>query len=173
MLQTSDAGSAAAALGDLAFEQQQMLFRHLPTDLAAAIIAHFPYYHQYVLLHSLPAEEMRALIDKINPDDRVRLFDELPEEAWQRLMDELSGEVPVADDSASRTSDRARGRAPLPEPGEILIEGRQIEKRYRQPDGRDIQIIAPLDLSVESGRSARCWGLPGRGNRLCSGFFRD
>ena len=97
LLQTSDAGSAAAALGDLAFEQQQTLFRHLPTDLAAAVIAHFPYYHQYVLLHSLPAEEMRALIDKINPDDRMRLFDELPEEAWQRLMDELSGEVPVRD----------------------------------------------------------------------------
>src|SRR5580698_10430106 len=91
LLQTREAVQAAGALGDLPFEQQQSLFRHLPLDLAAAVVAHFPYYHVYVLLHSLPAREMRALVDKINADDRMRFFDELPEEAWQRLMDELSG----------------------------------------------------------------------------------
>ena len=174
LLRTSDAGSAAAALGDLAFEQQQMLFRHLPTDLAAAIIAHFPYYHQYVLLHSLPAEEMRTLIDKINPDDRVRLFDELPEEAWQRLMDELSGEVPVQTIVPVEPVTEPEAEPQLPEPGEILIEGRQIEKRYRQPDGRDIQIIAPLDLSVESGTILALLGPSGSGKstllRILSGL---
>ena len=174
LLQTSDAGSAAAALGDLAFEQQQTLFRHLPTDLAAAVIAHFPYYHQYVLLHSLPAEEMRVLIDKINPDDRVRLFDELPEEAWQRLMDELSGEVPVQTTAPIEPAGEPEAEPQLPEPGEILIEGRQIEKRYRQPDGRDIQIIAPLDLSVESGTICALLGPSGSGKstllRILSGL---
>src|ERR1700693_4416183 len=77
LLQTSDAPQAAAALGDLPFDQQQSLFRHLPVDLAASVVAHFPYYHQYVLLHSLPAEDMSALVDKITPDDRMRFFDEL------------------------------------------------------------------------------------------------
>ena len=90
LLQTCDAMQAAAALGNLPFEQQQSLFRHLPLDLAAVVVAQFPYYHEYVLLHSLPAGKMRALVDKLNPDDRMRFFDELPEEAWQRLMDELS-----------------------------------------------------------------------------------
>ncbi len=174
LLQTSDAGLAAAALGDLAFEQQQTLFRRLPTDLAAAVIAHFPYYHQYVLLHSLPAEEMRTLIDKISPDDRVRLFDELPEEAWQRLMDELSGEVPVQTTAPSEPAGEPEAEPQLPEPGETLIEGRQIEKRYRQPDGRDIQIIAPLDLSVESGTICALLGPSGSGKstllRILSGL---
>jgi NitT/TauT family transport system ATP-binding protein len=174
LLQTSDAGLAAAALGELTFEQQQSLFRHLPVDLAAAVIAHFPYYHQYVLLHSLPGAEMRALIDKLNPDDRVRLFDELPEEAWQRLMDELSGEIPVQTAATIEAAGEPAAEAQLPEPGEILIEGRQIEKRYRQPDGRDIQIIAPLDLSVESGTICALLGPSGSGKstllRILSGL---
>jgi NitT/TauT family transport system ATP-binding protein len=175
LLQTSDAERAAAALDELAFEQQQSLFRHLPADLAAALVVHFPYYHQYVLLHSLPANEMRALIDRINPDDRMRLFDELPEEAWQRLMDELSGEVDVESPIASEAAAlREAEPPPLPEPGKTLIEGCQIEKRYKQPDGRDIQIIAPLDLAVESGTICALLGPSGSGKstllRILSGL---
>jgi NitT/TauT family transport system ATP-binding protein len=174
LLQTSDAVQAAAALDELAFEQQQSLFRHLPVELAAAVIAHFPYYHQYVLLHSLPAEEMRRLIDKIDPDDRMRLFDELPEEAWQRLMDELSGAVAVESSTQPKPATVREPEPPIPEPGETLIEGRQIEKRYTQPDGRDIQIIAPLDLAVESGTICALLGPSGSGKstllRILSGL---
>jgi NitT/TauT family transport system ATP-binding protein len=174
LLQTSDAARAAAAVDELAFEQQQTLFRHLPVDVSAAVVVHFPYYHQYVLLHSLPAGEMRALIDKINPDDRMRLFDELPEEAWQRLMDELSGEVEVESPGQPEPATDHEPEPPLPEPGKTLIEGRQIEKRYTQPDGRDIQIIAPLDLSVESGTICALLGPSGSGKstllRILSGL---
>jgi len=174
LLQTSEASEAAAAVGDLAFDQQQSLFRQLPLDLAAALVAHFPYYHQYVLLHSLPAEEMRALVDKLHPDDRMRFFDELPEEAWQRLMDELSGEIPAAtliqhEPQAVRTPEPQ-----LPQAGETIIEGRQIEKCYAQPDGREIQIIAPMDLSVESGAICALLGPSGSGKstllRILSGL---
>jgi len=174
LLQTSDAERAAAALDELPFEQQQSLFRHLPADLAAAVVVHFPYYHQYVLLHSLPAGEMRALIDRINPDDRMRLFDELPEEAWQRLMDELSGAVAVEKFSQAASAPVREPEPQRPEAGEILIEGRQIEKRYTQPDGRDIQIIAPLDLAVESGTICALLGPSGSGKstllRILSGL---
>jgi ABC-type glutathione transport system ATPase component len=176
LLQTSDGAQAAAAVNELAFEQQQLLFRHLPIDLSAAVIVHFPYYHQYVLLHSLAAGEMRALIDKINPDDRMRLFDDLPEEAWQRLMDELSGEVEVESPIPFEVAAVSEPEPPpsLPEQGRTLIEGRQIEKRYTQPDGRDIQIIAPLDLAVESGTICALLGPSGSGKstllRILSGL---
>ena len=174
LLQTSDAAQAADALGDLAFEQQQSLFRRLPLDLAAALVVHFPYYHEYVLLHSLPAEEMRALVDKIDPHDRMRFFDELPEEAWQRLMDELEGAV-SAETSLPLKPETVRVPEPqLPQAGETLIEGRQIEKCYAQPDGREIQIIAPMDLSVESGIICALLGPSGSGKstllRILSGL---
>ena len=174
LLRTSDAAQAAAALDELPFEQQQSLFRHLPLDLAASVIAHFPYYHQYVLLHSLPAGVMRALVDRISPDDRMRLFDELPEEAWQRLMDELSGAAVVETPSGHEPETQREPEPQLPEPGETLIEGRKIEKSYAQPDGRDIQIIAPMDLAVESGIICALLGPSGSGKstllRILSGL---
>jgi NitT/TauT family transport system ATP-binding protein len=174
LLQTSGAVEAADALRQLPFEQQQSLFRHLPLDLAAALVVHFPYYHQYVLLHSLPPEEMRALVDKIHPDDRMRFFDELPEEAWQRLMDELSGAVPTETLPQPELETVRPPEPQLPQPGETIIEGRQIEKCYAQPDGREIQIIAPMDLSVESGIICALLGPSGSGKstllRILSGL---
>ena len=44
---------AADAILALPFERQRSLFRHLPADLAAVLIAYFPYFHTYVLLYSL------------------------------------------------------------------------------------------------------------------------
>lgn len=174
LLRTSETAHAAAALSELPFDQQQSLFRHLPLDLAAALVAHFPYYHQYVLLHSLPAKEMRALVDRISPDDRMRFFDELPEEAWQRLMDELSGEIPVQTSSKLEPETVHAPEVQPQQPGEIIIEGRQIEKCYAQPDGREIQIIAPMDLSVESGAICALLGPSGSGKstllRILSGL---
>lgn len=174
LMRKSDAAQAAAALDDLPFEQQQSLFRRLPTDLAATIVVHFPYYHQYVLLHSLPAGEMRALIDQINPHDRIRFFDELPEEAWQRLMDELSGEVVPEPPSPQEPETAPAPEPELPRAGETIIEGRQIEKCYAQPDGREVQIIAPMDLSVESDIICALLGPSGSGKstllRILSGL---
>src|SRR5271157_1244308 len=174
LLQTRDAVQAAEALGDLPFEQQQSLFRHLPLDLAAVVVAQFPYYHEYVLLHSLPAGEMRALVDKINPNDRMLFFDELPEEAWQRLMDELSSAVAVETSGQHETETVPAPDQQLPPPGEPIIEARQIEKCFQQPDGREIQIIAPLDLSVESGTICALLGPSGSGKstllRILSGL---
>jgi len=175
LLQTSDVVHAADALGNLPFEQQQSLFRHLPLDLAADVVAQFPYYHQYVLLHSLPMGEMRALVDRIDPDDRMRLFDELPEEAWQRMMDELSGALPAEPQRERQTAREPEPQpAQLPQPGEIIIEGRKIEKSYTQPDGREIQIIAPMDLAVESGIICALLGPSGSGKstllRILSGL---
>jgi len=175
LLQTSEVVHAADALGNLPFEQQQSLFRHLPLDLAADVVAQFPYYHQYVLLHSLPMGEMRALVDRIDPDDRMRLFDELPEEAWQRMMDELSGALAAEPQREPETAHEPEPQpAQLPQPGEIIIEGRKIEKSYTQPDGREIQIIAPMDLAVESGIICALLGPSGSGKstllRILSGL---
>jgi NitT/TauT family transport system ATP-binding protein len=128
-----------------------------------------------VLLHSLPVGEMRALVDRIDPDDRMRLFDELPEEAWQRMMDELSGALPAEPQREPETAREPEPQpAQLPQPGEIIIEGRKIEKSYTQPDGREIQIIAPMDLAVESGIICALLGPSGSGKstllRILSGL---
>src|SRR5579864_7106600 len=173
LLQTLNQASAAQEIAKLPFEQQQELLRHVPPDLAASLLPHFRYYDQYVLLHALPSSEMREVIDRMHPNERMRFFDELPEEAWQRLMDELSGaaipQAPIG---------REAERPGIPEegapPAEAIIEANQIEKRFEQPDGKEIQVIAPLDLSIQSNTICALLGPSGSGKstllRMLSGL---
>src|ERR1700751_1217860 len=173
LLQSFSPEDAAALLRKLSFDQQQPLFRRIPLDTAANLLPRFPYYDQYALLHSRTREDMRALVDKIDPDDRMRFFDELPEEAWQRLMDELAA---VEDTARTET----REAAPTLEEGsqvrEIIIEARQVEKAFEQPDGNEIQVIAPLDLAIESNTICALLGPSGSGKstllRILSGLSR-
>jgi NitT/TauT family transport system ATP-binding protein len=138
---------AADLLMRLPFEEQQSIFRQLPADLTATLVGGFPYFHAYVLLHSIPVEEMRAVVDRMSQAELDHFLDALPEEAWQHLMKELDTgkhlEPPaVAVEEPKKVPlDRA-----LVEP---IIQAQQIEKSFRQPDGREIQVIAPLDLSIE------------------------
>jgi NitT/TauT family transport system ATP-binding protein len=168
--------AAAEEFMVLSFDEQQNLFRRLPTEFAAKLAAHFPYYHLYVLLHSRPAHEMRAIVDGINPDDRMRFFDELPEEAWQRFMNELSAAVP-ADAQHERTAPTPTHAAVPAVPvvaAERIIEARGIEKYFQQPDGRRIQVIAPTDFVVESDAIVAVLGPSGCGKstllRILSGL---
>src|SRR5215470_3708783 len=174
LLRKLDLPTAAEVLAKAPYEDQRAIFRALPIDLAAAIVSRFPYYHEYVLLHSRPTKEIRAIIDTIDPTERMRFLDELPEEAWQRLMDELSGttiEAPIQSDVA-RVSEAA-GLRPA-KSAEYIIEARDIEKQFQQPDGRQIQVIAPLDIYVESDAIIALLGPSGSGKstllRILSGL---
>ena len=141
------------------FEEQQIVFRALPIDFAAALVSRFPYYHSYVLLHSRPVEELRAIIAKTRPEERHQFFDELPEEAWQHLMDELSGERP----GEARGEELGAGVARVPTEVKPIIVAQQIEKSFLQPDGREIQVIAPIDLFVEPASIVALLGPSGSG----------
>jgi NitT/TauT family transport system ATP-binding protein len=104
----------------------------------------------------------------------MRFFDELPEEAWQRLMDELAG----VEGSARTETNEARPT--LPEEAspirETIIDARQVEKAFQQPDGNEIQVIAPLDLAIESNTICALLGPSGSGKstllRILSGLTR-
>ena len=80
---------AADAMLLLPFEQQRLLFRHLPVDLAATLAGHFPYFHAYVLLYSMTTPEIAAIVAAMSSADREEFLDALPEESWQSLMKTL------------------------------------------------------------------------------------
>ncbi len=175
-LQQYDAATAADLLMSLSFQEQQALFRELSTAFAASLISQFPYYHAYVLLHAHPAAAVREIVDKMEPADRIRFLDELPEEAWQRLMDQLSGEVV---ETALTTEDVPKklevATLPVPEvtpatspvprlvPAVPILEAKAVEKSFQQPDGRQIQVIAPTNLSLEPGKIIALLGASGSG----------
>ena len=194
--------AAADAVMALHFEDQQKLFRNLPFDSAANLIADFPYFHAYVLLHSRPSSEIQAIVEAMNPDALAHFLEQLPEEAWQSLTDTLnpnpssggaiaaSATRPALRPAQSPTARPAPAQRPpllrppsavsaisaaAPAPiGEPIVEARAIEKKFRQPDGREIQVIAPLSLSLEANTIVAVLGPSGCGKstllRMLSGL---
>ena len=170
LLQDLPSREAADLAMALPFERQQALFRKLPISLAASLIGSFPYFHAYVLLHSRPLDEMRAIVDAMSLGQREHFLDELPEEAWAHLMRELETEVPL---ESREIGEEAVHAVPLPA-AEPIIEARQVEKSFLQPDGRQIQVIAPLDISIDPDCITALLGPSGSGKstllRILSGL---
>jgi NitT/TauT family transport system ATP-binding protein len=158
ILRQLDPAVAADAFMGMPWEQQQVLFRRLPIEFAAKLAPIFPYYHTFVLLRGLPGDQMSAVVGKMHPIERSTFLDELPEENWQQITRELSdlseASVSVADGQSDLTA------APVAKP---IIEARGIAKTFQRPNGSAIQVIAPVNLSVEPGVIVALLGPSGSG----------
>lgn len=200
LLRALDPAAAARFLQEMPFDDQRILFGRLPPDFAASLMTHFPYYHAFVLLHSRPSDQLRAIVDAMKPADRANFLDELPEEAWQFLMEEMEKPamgVPSATVDGGETARNVNSEIqaierpiePAPElekpsetaPGpteerapEPTIEARLVEKSFQQPEGRRIQVIAPLSFSIEPDTITALLGPSGSGKstllRMLSGL---
>jgi NitT/TauT family transport system ATP-binding protein len=169
--------AAADLIMTMRFEEQQLLFRQLPIPLAASIINHLPYFHAYVLLHSRPVQEMAAIVEAMKQAERDHFLDALPEEAWTSLMDELAEAGSATEPPAVQTPETGREKEVAARPAadeKPIIEARGIEKSFTQKDGSEIQVIAPVDLSLESGTIIALLGPSGSGKstllRILSGL---
>jgi len=177
LLRELNPSAAADLIMSVRFEEQQLLFRQLPIPLAASLINHLPYFHAYVLLHSRPIHEMAAIVEAMNQAERHHFLDALPEEAWTSLMDELSEAGSGTAEGAVETSQVAQEKEIAARPTvdeKPIIEARGIEKSFTQKDGSEIQVIAPVDLSLESGTIIALLGPSGSGKstllRILSGL---
>jgi NitT/TauT family transport system ATP-binding protein len=169
-LERSGVERAVTVLEGLPFEKQQALFRGFSSQFAARMVPQFPYFHAYVLLHGRPVKEIREIIDQMEASDRIRFFDELPDEAWQRLKEELGEKIPVAGtpqgairrqmpEAGASTSTRKF----VAKQGAVLVEAQAVEKSFLQPDGRQVQVIAPTDLTIHAGIIIALLGASGSG----------
>jgi NitT/TauT family transport system ATP-binding protein len=168
---------ASKAVMALPFDQQRLLFRRLPIDLAAVLIGQFPYFHAYAVLYSLSAPQISAIISAMEPGERYQFLDALPEEAWQTVMRTLEEAhlepVPTAANPLEVEEEPAS--APPHVESVPIIEARQIEKYFQQPEGREIQVVAPMDFSVEPNTILALLGPSGSGKstilRMLSGLL--
>jgi NitT/TauT family transport system ATP-binding protein len=174
LLAELDAKSTTEFMAPLHFEEERNLFCAMPVELAASLIAHLPYFHAYVLLHSRQVQEMRQIIDAMDSSDRDLFLDALPEEAWQRLMSEMEEAEAGPDVIPAAHCGELGGVMPRPAAPKRIIEARQIEKSYQQPEGHSIQVIAPVDLSIEADTIVALLGPSGSGKstmlRMLSGL---
>jgi Mg/Co/Ni transporter MgtE len=135
LLRRYNAEEAAKAVMALPFDQQRLLFRRLPVDLAATLIGQFPYFHAYAVLYSLSASQIAAIISAMEPGERYQFLDALPEEAWQTVMRTLEDAHLEPAPAVAKPLEVEEETASAPTPPHVesvpIIEARQIEKYFQ------------------------------------------
>lgn len=70
--------------------EQLLLFRLLPTELAADVFEYFDYDTQVHLIHSMGGEKASEILNEMSPDDRTALFEEMPSNVVKQMLAYLS-----------------------------------------------------------------------------------
>lgn len=77
---------------DLKPDDEAVLLRLLPHDLAAEVFEHLPVQDQEKMLLALGTEDVARILNDISPDDRTALLEELPSKVTQKLLTLLNPE---------------------------------------------------------------------------------
>src|SRR5882762_10377287 len=138
---------------DLDPEDEAVLLRLLPRELAAEVFDHLPVEDQEKMLHALGSEEVARILNDLPPDDRTRLLEELPAAATQKLLALLKPEErKIATELLGYPKDSI-GRRMSPEyvaiqqnwtVGEVLAHLRKV--------GRDRETFNQLYVVDDKGR---------------------
>jgi NitT/TauT family transport system ATP-binding protein len=183
---------AASLIVHLPYYHAYVLLHSRPVKEMKAIIETMSPGDRSHFLDALPEEAWKLLQDELASSPGA------PAQPTSAAMGAESESVPaVAQDGASKPAESIADEITIPdsltesghvavaEPAvedatpaapaiEPIVEARQIEKSYRQPDGRDIQVIAPVDFSIEPDTIIALLGPSGSGKstllRMLSGL---
>src|SRR6185369_11453960 len=82
----------AEVILDLPDDEQVIIFRVLPHDLAADVFEYIGIEEQQQLLRAMAHEQVAAILNEMSPDDRTALLEELPSSAARQLIRLLTPE---------------------------------------------------------------------------------
>ena len=82
----------AEVILDLPEDEQVIIFRVLPHDLAADVFEYIGIEDQHKLLRAMAHEQVIAILNEMAPDDRTALLEELPSDAARKLIRFLTPE---------------------------------------------------------------------------------
>ncbi len=105
----------AELISDLPIEDQVILFRLLPRDLAGGTFEYLSRPDQVRLLKAMGREEIVKVINEMAPDDRTALLEELPGSAVQELVRQLSPEERAVAQSLLNYPVKSVGRLMTPD----------------------------------------------------------
>lgn len=71
-------------------EEQILVFRLLPKELAADVFEYLDFDTQTNLIHALSKENFAEILNEMSPDDRTALFEEMPPNVVKQLLSYLS-----------------------------------------------------------------------------------
>ncbi|HYJ06958.1 MAG TPA: CBS domain-containing protein, partial [Chthoniobacterales bacterium] len=82
----------AEVITDFSEEEQVVVFRVLPHDLAADVFEYLDVDAQQILLRGMAHEQVVGILNEMSPDDRTALLEELPSAAARQLIKLLTPE---------------------------------------------------------------------------------
>jgi magnesium transporter len=82
----------AEVILDLPEDEQVIIFRVLPHDLAADVFEYLGIEEQQKLLRAMAHEQVAGILNEMAPDDRTALLEELPSDAARKLIRFLTPE---------------------------------------------------------------------------------
>jgi magnesium transporter len=105
----------AELIADLSPEEQVIVFRVLPHDLAADTFEYLKREDQERMLQAMGKEEVVKIINEMSPDDRTALLEELPSAAVTQLLQLLSPEERAIAKNLLGYPERSVGRLMTPD----------------------------------------------------------
>ncbi len=143
----------AEIVGDLTADDQALVFRVLPYDLAADVFENLDHDTQEKVVSSLRREEVSAILNAMSPDDRTHFFEELPSKVAQRLLNTLNPDEYVVARTLLGYPEDSIGRLMTPEyiSAEPAWSVEQTMAHIREVGG-EAEIITYIYVVDERGR---------------------
>jgi len=138
---------------DLKPDDEAVLLRILPNDLAAEVFEYLPREDQEQTLRALGTEEVARILNEIAPDDRTALLEELPSAVTQKLLTLLTPEERAIATNLLGYPKESIGRRMTPDYVAVQQHwtvAEALEHLRQQPDKRDS--IAQLYVVNEGGQ---------------------
>src|SRR5882762_1480224 len=143
----------AELISDLPEEDQVVLFRMLPHNLAGPTFEYLTRHDQKCLLQAMGREDIARVINEMSPDDRTALLEELPATAVKELLRLLSPKELQVAQQLLNYPERSVGR--LMTPDFIAIRDdwtvQQVLDHVRQ-HGQDSETINVLYVVDDEGK---------------------
>src|SRR6476646_2531883 len=143
----------AEVILDLPEDEQVIIFRLLPTALAADVFEYLEVDAQQQLLKAMAHEQVAAILNEMSPDDRTALLEELPSAASRQLIRLLTPEERRVAQALLGYPEGSVGR--LMTPAFIAIHEDWTVKDvlyYVREFGRDTETLNVIYVVDESGK---------------------
>ncbi len=143
----------AELMSELTENEQAVVFRVLPHDLAADTFEYLEFDMQVALLKAMGNEEVALILNDMSPDDRTALLEDLPSSAARQMMMLLSAEERKVARTLLGYPEDSVGR--LMTPDYLAVKPQwTIEEvlNYIRKNGKDKETISTLYVVNEKGK---------------------
>jgi len=143
----------AELIAELTENEQAVVFRVLPHDLAADTFEYLEFDMQVTLLKAMGKEEVASILNEMSPDDRTALLEDLPSSAARQMMMLLSAEERQIARTLLGYPEDSVGRLMTPDYLAVKPEWTiEVVLNYIRKNGKDKETINTLYVVNEKGK---------------------